>query len=450
MRETHRIQPTLTEPWLDLPHAKELKAISDLLDHHPMLGALVAQDISRGKSRRNHGGLTGEQALRAMIIKQMNGFSYDELTFHVADSQTYRAFCRIGLTDKAPKRSTLAENIKRIQASTLERVNRVIVEAANVAGVERGRKVRVDSTVSETNIHPPSDSSLLFDCVRVLTRLMTALRNLGAPIEFSNRTRRAKRRWLAISRARGKRQRRKLYRNLVNATEEVFAAATTAVGIARAHEVGSFEDAMRIESLIGELDHYLPLTARVLDQTRRRVFDDETVPAADKLVSIFEEHTDIIVKAPRETQFGHKVTLTGGASSMILDCVISQGNPADSSLAATMIERQIDIFGRPPLKASFDGGYASKTNLQSIKTMGVRDAVFHKKRGLDELDMAKSHWVFKQMKNFRAGIEGCISFIKRVFGLTRCTWRSLASFQSYVWASVVSFNLLVLARHLIE
>ena len=135
---------------------------------------------------------------------------------------------------------------------------------------------------------------------------------------------------------------------------------------------------------------------------------------------------------------------------MILDCVISQGNPADSSLAATMIERQIDIFGRPPLKASFDGGYASKDNLESIKDMGVRDAVFHKKRGLDELDMAKSHWVFKQMKNFRAGIEGCISFLKRVFGLTRCTWRSPASFESYVWSSVVSFNLLVMARHLIE
>jgi len=449
MRETHRIQPTLTEPWLDLPHAKELKAISDLLDQHPMLGVLVAQDISRGKSKRT-GGLTGEQALRAMIIKQMNGFSYDELTFHVADSQTYKAFCKIGLTDKAPKRSTLAENIKRIKASTLEQANRIIVEAAISAGIERGRKVRVDSTVSETNIHPPSDSWLLFDCVRVLIRILTALKELGVRAEFPNRTRRAKRRWIAISRARGKRRRRKLYRNLVNATEEVFAASIAATGAARKHEAGSFKEAMELEALIGELDHYLPLTARVLDQTRRRVFNGETVPATEKLVSIFEEHTDIIVKAPRETQFGHKVTLTGGASSMILDCVISQGNPADSSLAGTMIERQIDIFGRPPLKASFDGGYASKANLQSIKGMGVRDAVFHKKRGLDELDMAKSHWVFKQLRNFRAGIEGCISFLKRIFGLSRCTWRSLASFESYVWASVVSFNLLVLARHLIE
>jgi len=144
------------------------------------------------------------------------------------------------------------------------------------------------------------------------------------------------------------------------------------------------------------------------------------------------------------------VTLTGGASSMILDCVVSGGNPADSSLADTMIERQTDIYGRPPLKASFDGGYASKDNLESIKGMGVRDAVFHKKRGLKETDMAKSLWVFKKLKNFRAGIEGCISFLKRIFGLNRCTWRSQPSFESYVWASVVSFNLLVMARHLVE
>jgi transposase, IS5 family len=449
MRETHKIQPKLIEPWLNLPHAKELKAISDLLDQHPMLGALVAQDISRGKLKRT-GGLTGDQTLRAMIVKQMNHFSYDELTFHVADSQTYRTFCRIGLADEAPKRSTLAENIKRIKASTLEQINRAILGAAKEAGIERGRKVRVDSTVTEANIHPPSDSWLLFDCVRVLTRLMAGLRKVGVQIEFSNRIRRAKRRWHTISRTRGKRRRRKLYRDLVNAVDEVLGAAIAAIGAARSHEARSFKEAVRLEGLIGEVEHYVPLTARILDQTRRRVFDGESVPAAEKIVSLFEEHTDIIVKAPRETQFGHKVTLTGGASSMVLDCVVSGGNPADSSLAGPMIERQTDIYGRPPLKATFDGGYASKANLQSIKSMGVRDAVFHKKRGLQESDMAKSLWVFKQLKNFRAGIEGCISFLKRIFGLSRCTWRSRKSFESYVWASVVSFNLLVMARHLIE
>ena len=178
--------------------------------------------------------------------------------------------------------------------------------------------------------------------------------------------------------------------------------------------------------------------------------DGEAVPASEKIVSIFEEHTDIIVKAPRKTQYGHKISLTGGPSSMILDCVIAKGNPADSSDAQAMIDRQIEIFGRPPRQVAFDGGYTSHDNLRSIKAKGVKDVVFHKKRGLEISDMAKSVWVFKKLKNFRAGIEGCISFLKRVFGLSRCTWRSFRSFKSYVWASVVSFNLLIMARHLIE
>lgn len=450
MRENHRIQRTLTEPWLDLPHAKELEVISDLLDQHPMLGAMVAQDISRSGSRPT-GGLTGAQVLRGMIIKQMNSFSYDELAFHLADSQTYRTFCQLGITDRSPKRSTLAENIKRIKASTLEQVNRILVAAAKGTGIERGRVVRVDSTVSETNIHPPSDSALLFDCVRVLTRLMSSARELGVNwIRFPNRTRRAKRRWLGIHRARGKRQRRRLYHDLVNVTEEVHAAASTMLDAVSTYEPSSILDAVRIEAIAGDLERYLPRTVRVLDQTRRRVFNEEPVPAAEKLVSIFEEHTDIIVKAPRKTQYGHKVTLTGGASSMILDCVVAKGNPADSSDAETMIDRQIEIYGRPPRQVAFDGGYTSQANLRNIKAKGVKDVVFHKKRGLQISDMAKSAWVFKKLKNFRAGIEGCISFLKRVFGLSRCTWRSFASFNSYVWASVVSFNLLVMARHRIE
>jgi transposase, IS5 family len=446
MRQNHRIQPTLTEPWLDLPRAKELKTISDLLDQHPMLGALVAQDLATGKSKQC-AGLTGGQALRALVIKQMNGFSYEELAFHLADSQTYRRFCLFGITDQVPKRSTLAENIKRISASTLEQVNRTLVEAAIAAGVERGRKVRIDSTVVETNIHPPSDSALLFDCVRVLTRLMATVKKLGVEgAEYSNRTRRAKRRWIGIHRARRKRHRRRLYRDLVNVTEEVVTMATGVLRTAQGHKPRSMDQVVRLQATIAELEWYLSLTKRVLDQTRRRVFNGEVVPASEKLVSIFEEHSDIIVKAPRETQFGHKVTLTGGSSSMILDCVISEGNPADSSLADTMIDRQIDIYGRPPLQASFDGGYASKDNLQSIKAMGVKDVAFHKKRGLEVSDMVKSLWVYRQLRNFRAGIEGCISFIKRIFGLSRCTWCSFPSFQSYIWGSIISFNLLVMAR----
>lgn len=448
MRENHKTQPTLAEPWLDVPHAKELKVVSDLLDAHPTIGEQVAQDIGRENGRP---GMTGDQVFRVLFLKQLNEFSYDQLAFHLADSQTYRRFCGFGFTDLIPKRSTLAENLKRIKAETVEAIARDVVLIAADLGIEKARKVRVDSTVVESNIHDPSDSWLLWDCVRTLTRLMKQAIDLGvSDFGFSNRNKRTKRRAHEIQRAKNARQRRPLYKDLLMVTGEVSRMAESAVVPIQNHSAADMMSAVKLASIAADLTKYLGLTTKVIDQTRRRVFDEATVPAKEKVVSIFEEHTDIIVKAPRETEYGHKIFLTGGASSLILDCVIAEGNPADSSMAVEMIDRQEEIFGRPPLQAAFDGGFASRENVKSIKRAGVKDAVFHKRRGIDIADLAKSRWVFKRLRDFRAGIEGCISFLKRAFGLTRCTWRSLSSFKSYVWSSIVSMNLLMIARHQIE
>lgn len=216
------------------------------------------------------------------------------------------------------------------------------------------------------------------------------------------------------------------------------------------HPATDMMNGVKLGVISAELTRFSGLTKKVIDQTHRRVFEKEKVPAREKIVSIFEEHTDVIVKAPRETEYGHKIFLTGGASSMILDCVIAEGNPADSSMAVEMIDRQKEIYGRSPRQAAFDGGFASRQNLTDIKESGVKDVMFHKRRGIDVADMTKSQWVFKRLRDFRAGIEGCISFLKRAFGLTRCTWRSLASFKCYVWSSIVSMNLLVIARHVVD
>ena len=162
-----------------------------------------------------------------------------------------------------------------------------------------------------------------------------------------------------------------------------------------------------------ELEHSVSLAEQVISQTERRVLHAQKVPAKEKVFSIFEPHTDIIMKDRRETNYGHKITLTGGASGLLTDLVIEQGNPADSTLAVAMIERQEDIYGRVPRQAAFDGGFASKANLADIKNLGVKDASFHKKRGLKVADMVKSTWVYKRLRNFGAGIEGMISFLKR-------------------------------------
>jgi IS5 family transposase len=184
----------------------------------------------------------------------------------------------------------------------------------------------------------------------------------------------------------------------------------------------------------------------VIEQTERRVNGGEIVPAQEKVVSLFEPHTDIIVKDRRETLYGHKITLNGGVSGLVLDCVIHVGNPADSTLSTTMLERQTALYGRPPRQAALDGGFTSKANLREAKALGVVDLCFAKKRGLKVPEMVKSTWVYRKLRDFRAGIEGVISFLKRAFGLDRCPWRGESSFGSYVWSGIVAANLLMLAR----
>jgi IS5 family transposase len=459
MREAYKIQDSLRETWLDLDHAKELKAMSRVLDDNPTVAELVLQDL-RGVSSslrpdRGVGGLSAEQVLRILVVKQMNGFSYRELAFHLADSRSYRSFCRLGITDKVPTKSSLNANLKALRPSTLEAINRVFVGAAQAAKVETGRIVRTDCTVVESNIHEPMDSELLWDCVRVLTRLLGQARDLlgSTQVAFGNRTRRAKRRRKEIINAKKAEDRRRAYQDLLAVTDEVHGRGLEVRALLQDSEVINnlgFWDALAAKGIAAGLDRFLPLTQQVMDQTRRRVLEGQSVPAGEKIVSIFEEHTDIIRKDNRETLYGHKICLTGGASSMILDCKVLEGNPADSTLAKTMVDRQVEIFSRPPRQIVFDGGFASKVNLSDIKAAGVQDVAFSKGRGLEISDMVKSSWVFKRLRDFRAGIEGNISFLKRIFGLDRCTWKSWSSFQSYVWGSILSFNLLVFARHLLS
>jgi len=439
LRNKIQQQLPIVYPFIAHEHARELRRISDILDQIPEASTLVYDDlISHGPNvSTGRPGLTGGQVLRVFLLKQMNGFSYEELAFHLADSRCYRAFCGFGIDEKAPRKSALQQNIKRIQPETLEVINRLVVSEARRLKVENGRKVRVDCTVVESNIHHPTDSSLLYDCVRVLAREMESGRH-QVGTDFTNHTRRAKRRALGILNAKRKKKRRELYRDLLLVTRNTLAMAENMV-------FAGCDFVLR-----ARLQHYIRLTKRVVSQTERRVLLDEVVPASEKVVSIFEDHTDIIVKDRRDTYYGHKICLTTGQSGLFLDCVVEDGNPADSALACGMIDRQEMIYGRPPRQAAYDGGFASRKNLKNIKAAGVTDVMFCKKRGLEIVDMVKSAWVYKRLRNFRAGIEGMISFLKRCFGVGRCTWRGLASFKSYIWGSVVSANLLILARHTME
>ena len=448
MRHSVRDQLPLVPAPFGHDHVRELQAVRAILDAHPEFSRWVQADLLAGgiDSARGRNGMSGEQVLRALVIKQANGFSYDDLAFHLTDSQSYRAFCLIGFADKTPKKSTLQRNLKLVRPETLERINRALVHHAQAQGVEDGQRLRSDSTVVEAAIHEPTDSSLLVDCVRVLTRLLREAREYVA-LPFTNHHRRAKRRAIAIQHAAKVEQRLPLYRDLVRVAENTVESAHLAVNELELHFPPEAFQQPELGELRRALEHYVHLSDKVLDQTRRRVFDDETVPASQKVVSIFEPHTDIIRKDRRDTLYGHKVFLTGGASGLIVDCFVERGNPADSTKAAKLAERAIKVLGKTPEQIVLDGGFSSRDNLEEIKALGIRDVAFSKAPGLSIKEMVKRTWLYQRLRNFRAGIEGIISFLKRCFGWDRCAWRSYESFRAYTWGSVIAANLVMLARH---
>jgi len=444
MRKNSEKQMPLMPPKIDHPQAEELDAISRILDRNPIIYDLAMQDLSSGseKSKAGARGMTAEQVVRAAIVKQMFEFSYKDLAFHLVDSVSLRRFCFIGIADNGFKKSVLCNNIKAISPGTWEAINRCLILFAKDENIEKGREVRIDCTVVESNIHSPSDSTLLWDSVRVLARILRKAKELlpRSGIRFKDHTRRAKRRMLNVQYAKNKKQRKSHYLDLLKVTHSTVDYAHEAVDLLQ------FNQSIVARMLSLDLKQTTALALQVIDQTEKRILQGLTVPAAEKIVSIFEPHTDIIVKDRRDTFFGHKVCLTGGQSNLILDCTIENGNPADTELVEKMLDRQNDIYGRYPLKAALDGGFASKENLSTAKEKKIKDVCFAKKRGLQVEDMCRSQWVYKRLRRFRAGIEAGISWIKRCFGFSRCTWKGLRSFKSYVWASIVSANILTIAR----
>jgi IS5 family transposase len=251
---------------------------------------------------------------------------------------------------------------------------------------------------------------------------------------------------LGVMNAKDKRSRKKHYLDLLKVTGKTLSYAHRAVSLMESFLCADPAQRALAQRLAERLKHCIALTLRVVDQTERRVIQGKQVPASEKIVSLFEPHTDIIVKDNRDTFYGHKLCLTGGSSNLIVDCVICDGNPADSTLTEQLFDRQHGIYGRYPLKAALDGGFATKDNLRSAKSKNIKDVCFAKKRGIEVEEMCRSPWVYRRLRRFRAGVESGISWLKRCFGLSRCTWKGLESFKSYVWASIVSANLLTLAR----
>ena len=441
MRQERTVQASIFDLFAGHEIGRELKAMSAWLDDHRALLGLVAADLRRHEVKETgRHGLPAESVLRCAVLKQHRQLSYQELAFHLEDSASFRAFARLPYA-WSPQKSVLHGTISAIRAATWEQINRTLLASARATRLERGRVVRLDSTVTAALMHEPSDSSLLWDAVRVMVRLLREADRLVGRAELSWRDHRraAKKRARAIEFTRGRPGRIRLYRELIHTTRATLAYLQQA--------------AMQLARLAGlavalwraKVRHYRPLIEQIIAQSERRVLAGEPVPASDKLVSLFEPHADIIRKG-REVAYGHKLNLTTGRSGLILDLVIEAGNPADSERLLPMLERHRALYGQPPRQAAADGSYASRDNLREAKAYGVRDMAFHKKGSLGIEAMVRSRWVYRKLRNFRAGIEADISCLKRAYGLARCTWRGLGHFRAYVWSAVVAYNLALFAR----
>jgi IS5 family transposase len=332
-----------------------------------------------------------------------------------------------------------------------------VVKAAVQLGLEDGKTLRVDTTVVETNIHYPTDATLLWDAVRTITRLIEDLHEkLPDGVQgFTNRTRSARRRMQAIQRMSAVERTHKQepkYRELIRITEQVVNNARQVVEKAKAAVAGAGVDliaSLVIDSLRNEITGYCKLADRVIDQSRRRVLQGEKVPTEEKIYSIFEPHTDLIKrgKSQKPVEFGHKVFLAESAQGLITDYQVLDGNPSDTDHVQSSLDRHKQTFGIPPELCATDRGFHSAENVQYAEKAGVTQVSIpqrggHKTAEQDALERSKA---FKQAQRFRAGIEGRISVLFRGRGMKRCAFKGRTHFELLVGAAVLANNLMRIA-----
>jgi transposase, IS5 family len=368
-----------------------------------------------------------------------------------------RQFCRLGL-EPVPHDTTLLRWANLIQAETLHRLLDRVTELAHRLKVTRGRKLRIDSTVVETTIHHPSDSGLLADGVRVLSRLVRRAGDLlarGTEPLFRDRTRSAKRLMRRIhasaavvgrGAATAAAERVSLYRRLLEVTRASLQQAEAVQPLLKA---GAGDAVQRVRA---QVEHFVPLVQQVCAQARRRVLEGEAVSATDKLVSVFEPHTAVIRrgKLPTPTEFGAKVMLDEVDGGLVTRYVILDGNPPDATELPASLDHHRLQFGHPPHTAAADRAFSTTTNEQYAAEAGVRCVAIPKP---GKCSAQRRAWeqrpAFRHAARFRAGIEGRISVLKRAFGLRRCRYHGVAGMERWVGWGILTHNLRQISRSVV-
>ena len=445
-------------PTLSMQLDPILAQIDTLLDDDTIFQAVKADLLRRFPHTADDGrpSTPVEVILRLLVVKHLYTWSFPQTTRFVSDSLVLRQFCRVYFAP-VPDQSTLNRWAQLIQPATLHRLLDHIVHLASQLDVTHGRKLRIDGTVVETNIHHPTDSTLLNDGVRVLSRTLTKAKVLlGAATEGAlergqdlvHQARAKMKRIMEVARQKGEtaaEQLKTTYGELV---------AVTTVVVERAKQVqadltGQASDAAY--RVTEKLEHFIPLVEQVITQTTRRVLQGEQVPASEKIVSLFEPETAIIRKGKpgKPTEFGRVIWLDEVEGGIISRYAVLDGNPDEKAQLPPSLDHHLAQFGHPPEVLAGDRGLHSAANERSAQTHGVREVVLPKpgKKSAKRLAHEQQAW-FQAGRNWRAGIEGRISGLKRRHGLARCRYHGDAGMERWVGLGVIAHDLRVIAQAL--
>jgi transposase, IS5 family len=445
-------------PKLQLDFEPELRELDRLLEDDELF-CVVKADLAKrypNSERLGRHSTPVEVILRMLLVKRLYGWSYQQTEHFISDSIVLRQFCRLYL-EAAPDDTTLIRWANTIGAQSVATLNDRVVELARSLKVSRGRKLRTDATVVETNVHHPTDDTLLADGVRVIGRLLKRAKRYvqesihkeqkGEP--FRDRNRSAKRLAHKIGRMarRRKEEAQASYRAAYQRLVEVAKASIRQAGQVRTLLEG-LPSAPKISE---ELSHFAQLLERAISQTRRRVFEGEQLSAKEKLVSLFEEHTSIIRrgKAQNTTEFGRKVWLCEVEGGIVSGFWILEGNAGDEAQLEPTLEDHLRLFGKAPELVAADRNVHSKENERLAKELGVKEVCLPKagKKSTQRKEYEQQKW-FKRARRFRAGIEGRISVMKRRVYLGRCRPKGEEGFGRWVGWGVLSSNLDTIARTL--
>ncbi len=433
-----------------------LQRIDTFLEQHSVLIEHVRRDLERGLKKPGTGrnGITPSQTLRSLTLMRVKNWDYRELRERINDGYTLRGFTQFD-SHLVPQHDAFNRAFNRLTPATLEAINQAVVQAAVQLGLEDGKKLRVDTTVVETNIHYPTDATLLWDSVRTITRLVGDLQDkLPHGVKgFTNRNRSARRRMQQIQRMTAQqRQQQQVskYRELLRITEQVVQNARQVVE--QTENISGLDviAGLVIDQLRQQITSYCDLADRVIDQTRRRVLQGEQVPSEQKVYSIFESHTDLIKrgKALKPVEFGHKVFLAESAQGLITDYRVLTGNPADSDHVEASLERHHQTFQHPPEWYAGDRGFYSADNVQRCQHAEVGEVCIPQRGGKKtaEQEALERSPAFKKAQRFRVGIEGRISVLFRGRGMKRCRAKGRERFEMLVGAAVLANNLMRIAQ----